>query len=399
MKRRRATLGTCGIAHFVHDGFTDVLYVLLPLWAQEFGLSLTQVGVIKTTFSGVLAVFQVPAGFLAERWGERWVLAAGTALTGGAFVFLGGATGFIAILFILFVAGLGSATQHPLNSAIVSRAYAGGPRRAALGTFNFTGDLGKVAVPALVGLGAGTIGWRLSVSTYGALGVAAAVAVFLLLRGLDAGGPPTVGPAREKAPRPTGWGIHHKRGFTVLSAVGVIDFATRSAFLTFVPFLLIGKGAEVEKVGFALALVFAGGAAGKFLCGVLAERLGIIRTVVLTELLTSGCTLVLLVLPLDAAILVLPLAGLALNGTSSVLYGTVADFVVPERQARAFGLFYTVCLTPGALSPFIYGLLSDAAGVSVTITTVGLVVLATLPLCLVLRRALDEVKVTPQRRP
>ncbi len=50
--RARATLGTCGAAHFLHDGFSDVLYVLLPLWAQEFGLSLTQVGLLTSLYTG-----------------------------------------------------------------------------------------------------------------------------------------------------------------------------------------------------------------------------------------------------------------------------------------------------------------------------------------------------------
>ena len=33
-RRRRATLGACSGAHFVHDGFSDVIYFLLPLWQR-----------------------------------------------------------------------------------------------------------------------------------------------------------------------------------------------------------------------------------------------------------------------------------------------------------------------------------------------------------------------------
>jgi MFS transporter, FSR family, fosmidomycin resistance protein len=392
LARRRATLGTCGVGHFLHDGFSDVLFVLFPLWTQEFGLSLTQVGLLKTAFSGVLAGFQVPAGFLAERWGERRVLVVGTAITGLAFIALGWAGGFLALAMVLVVAGLGSGTQHPLSATMVSRAYEEGPRRAALGILNFTGDLGKAAIPALIALGAGTIGWRPSVMTYGAFGMVVAIGLFVALGILGAGAAPVRTPTAERKPRGAGWGIHHRRGFTVLSIIGIIDFAARSAFLTFVPFLLIAKGVAVENVGFALALVFAGGAAGKFLCGVVAERLGIIRTVVITELVTSGCILVLLVLPLDAAMYLLPLTGLALNGTSSVLYGTVPDFVTAERQARAFGLFYTLVIGAGAVSPFIFGLVSDGFGVPVTLTLVGLMVLGVLPLCWLLSRAIASVR-------
>jgi MFS-type transporter involved in bile tolerance (Atg22 family) len=72
--------------------------------------------------------------------------------------------------------------------------------------------------------------------------------------------------------------------------------------------------------------------------------------------------------------------GIGLNGTSSVLYGTVADLVIPERRSRAYGLFYTLGIGSGAVAPFLYGLLSDRAGVPVTLGVIGLVVLTTIPL-------------------
>ena len=80
-----------------------------------------------------------------------------------------------------------------------------------------------------------------------------------------------------------------------------------------------------------------------------------------TEGLTAAGILLLLPLPLAAALAVLPLIGVALNGTSSVLYGTVPELVMPERRARAFGIFYTGTIGAGALAPAIYGLVSDAA--------------------------------------
>ena len=116
--------------------------------------------------------------------------------------------------------------------------------------------------------------------------------------------------------------------------------------------------------------------------------MGIIRTVVLTELVTGAGILTLLVLPLVPALVLLPLVGLALNGTSSVLYGTVTDFVTPERQSRAFGLFYTLGIGAGAVAPTIFGVASDLAGVTVTLAVVGLLAFATLPLCPLLLQSL-----------
>ena len=103
-----------------------------------------------------------------------------------------------------------------------------------------------------------------------------------------------------------------------------------------------------------------------------------------TELVTAGGILLLLPLKAGAVFLLLPVLGAALNGTSSVLYGSVVDFVVPQRQARAFGLFYTIAIGSGAIAPLIYGLLSDATSVRQTMATIGIVALATVPLALLL---------------
>jgi MFS transporter, FSR family, fosmidomycin resistance protein len=379
---------------------------LLPLWATEFRLSFAQVGLIRSAYSGGMAAFQIPAGLLAERWGERRLLAAGTALTAAGFVAVGWVGGFVSLLTILLLAGLGSGVQHPLSSSLVSKAYETGARRVALGTYNFSGDLGKVAVPAAVALLATWIGWRTAAQSYGLVGLAAAVAILAVLARLGAGDDPagsSMATAAGRSPRSetdswgANWGIRNARGFNALAAIGVIDNVTRSAFLTFLPFLLLAKGSSVAAVGLALGLVFAGGAVGKFVCGAISERVGVIRTVVLTETATSLGILGALVAPLGAVLVILPALGVALNGTSSVLYGTVADLVTPERRSRAYGLFYTLGVGSSSLAPSVYGVLSDQAGVPTTITVIGLVVLITIPLCLVLREPLSALAVAESR--
>lgn len=387
--RRRSTLATaCGV-HFAHDGFSDVIYLFLPIWQAEFALSLTQVGIVKSCYSALLALGQVPAGLLAERFGERTLLFLGTAVTGLGFISLGLAGGFLGLVALLALAGLGSSTQHPLSSSVVARAFDGQGLRSALGIYNFSGDLGKAAVPALAALVIGALGWRWATGGYGVVGLVVAVAALLLLSGLGAGGRPER--TREDGGAPDGgWGLRHPYGFGVLSSIAVVDGASRTAFLTFLPFLLIGKGAAVGTVGLALALTFIGGATGKFLCGVLADRVGIIRTTILTEAMTAAGILAVLVLPLWPTLALLPLLGAALNGTSSVLYGTVAEFVAPERRSRGFGLFYTLGVGGSALSPTLFGLLSDSHGVATTLTVLSGFVALTIPLAALLRRPLGQ---------
>ncbi len=388
----RGTLAACGGAHAVHDGLHDSLYILLPLWSQAFGLSLTQVGVLKAAYSGAIAAFQVPAGLLAERYGERILLAAGTVIAGIGYLLLGFSPGLAVLLGLLLLVGLGSSVQHPLASAMVARAYQDGPRRAALGIYNFSGDLGKMVLPALIAVIAGAVGWRTGTLAFGIAGVAFGVIIFVVLHRLGAGPavaaePAAAGADDRDAPARRGWGIRDKSGFRAISAINVIDTAVIYGFLTFLPFMLIEKGAGVETVGFAMALVFGGGAAGKFACGVLAERIGIIRTAVITLVLKGVAIIVLIFLPQAAILALLPIVGGALNGTSSVLYASVAEFVDPKSHSRAFGLFYTLGMGAGAVSPPVFGLLSDAYGVPAAIATLGLAAFLTLPFCRSLSRS------------
>ncbi|HWE78885.1 MAG TPA: MFS transporter [Pseudolabrys sp.] len=380
---RRAMVVACG-AHALHDGFTDLIYVMLPIWQSEFGLGFAALGLMKTVFSGTLASFQVPSGFLAERFGARTVLALGTALAGLGYMLGGLSVGVATLVAALFVGGLGASTQHPLGSALVAQAFAGARSRTALGTYNFAGDLGKMSVPALASLLLLVLPWRQALMLIGMLGVLGAVLVFTLMPRLREAAP--VAAKKETAARPIG--RLHALGFPLLLSVGIIDSATRMAFLTFLPFVLTAKGASVQTVGLSLTLVFAGGAAGKLVCTYIGARLGTIATVWLTEGITAIGIVALLPLSLDASMLLLPVVGVALNGTSSVLYGSVPDLVAPEKRTRAFGIFYTGTIGAGAISPALYGLIGDAFGVSTALIVVAAIVLVTLPLTLMLRPAL-----------
>jgi MFS transporter, FSR family, fosmidomycin resistance protein len=365
----------CG-AHVLHDGYTDLLYVLLPLWQAEFGLGYAEIGLLRALYVGAMASFQMPAGALAERFGGPLVLGLGTALAGIGYLLAGATVGFALLAVALILGGLGSAVQHPIGAHLVSEAFSGSRSRTALASYNFSGDLGKMAFPAMTAGLLTLMPWRAATATIGVIGLVAAV-VILAVRGL---------PGRAAKPREAvsqsglvGW-ASMGRGFSLLLSIAMIDSATRMGFLTFLPFLLKSKGADLPTIGIALTLVFAGGAAGKLACGWLGARLGVVMATFVTEGLTAAGILALLPLPLFAGLAVLPVIGMALNGTSSVLYGTVPELVAPARRQRAFSIFYTGGVGAGALAPVLYGLVSDFATVPTMMVLVAGIVLVTLPL-------------------
>lgn len=386
----KRALTACCAAHSLHDGLSDLSYVLLPLLAQTFGLSLAQVGMIRAAHRTAMAAFQIPAGLVAERFGERNLLAAGTFIAGAAFVGLAlidvhHASAFWMILLALFFAGLGSAVQHPLCSTIISNAYPDAGRRTALGTYNLFGDVGKFAFGGLLSLLLLTgLSWQGPVVFYGIAGMATAAAVLLWVAGNSAA-TAAASHASDTKPDSGSWGIRNRRGFGALCAIEILDSSTRTGFLTLIAFLMIDKGLSAGWAALSVPLILVGGMAGKYACGLLAERVGIIRTIILTEIATGVGILCAVALPGAAAFLLLPLIGIALQGTSSVLYATIGDLVEPPRLPRAFGLFYTLGSICGIAAPLAYGLAGDHIGVASAVALMGVAILFTLPLCAVLK--------------
>jgi FSR family fosmidomycin resistance protein-like MFS transporter len=370
------TLAIAGTAHALHDGYTDLIYVLLPIWQAEFALSYSMVALLRGLYAGTMATFQLPVGRLVEKVDGRIILALGTALAAVGYVLAGYSGGLFGLCVALALSGAGSSTQHPIASAAVSRAYGAGSR-GPLGTYNIAGDLGKAAIPALTSLLLTVLPWRKSLWLLALLGLAVAIAVALLMPPIERSH------AAEIARKPKGRG---RGGFPVLFAIGVLDTGVRMGLLTFLPFLLKEKGASLPEVGLALALVFLGGAAGKFACGWLGARLGVLATVLVTEGGTAACILAVLFSPLTPALALLPILGVMLNGTSSVLYGTVPELTAPDGAERAFALFYTGTIGSGAISPILYGVLGDRVGADWAVAATAIVALTIFPLAFALQR-------------
>ncbi|WP_301101175.1 MFS transporter [Propionivibrio sp.] len=392
LRRRRTIFACCG-AHVLHDGFSDLLFVLFPVWQVAFGLSLAQVGLLKTLCSASMASLQVPMSLLSERIGERVLLALGTLVAAGGFMMSGWTAGFVGLALCLMLSGAGASVQHPLGSALVSRVTDGTQLRAALSAYNFSGDIGKVLLPALCAALLAVYDWHFVISLMGMLGLGAALAVWFALPREQQS------TARVRVPDMSATTEGHldtlaTRGFISLAAIGVIDSATRMGFLSLLPFALIAKGASVTQTGFALSLAFAGGATGKFFCGLLAVRAGVLRTLIITELATAIGIVLILPLSLEHSMLLLPVIGIALNGTSSVLYGTVPELVPVSRRSRAFGVFYTLTIGAGAFAPALYGLIGDRIGVPHTFEVIAAFVLLVLPLTLGLRPALRALQLS-----
>lgn len=181
--RQKLTLAACCAAHAGQDGLTATTYVLLPVLAQSLGLGYGQVGILRAAQTTAMWLLELPAGVLAERYGASRLLLFGLVCAGLGYASLAFATGFYGVVAALFVAGCGAAFQHSLSSSLVSHAYRGPSRRTALGTYNASGDVGKLLFTALFGVLAGAgIKWQGVALGYGGVVLSLGIILFFMLR-------------------------------------------------------------------------------------------------------------------------------------------------------------------------------------------------------------------------
>jgi FSR family fosmidomycin resistance protein-like MFS transporter len=383
--KSRNLLAAC-LAHALHDGYTDGLYAFLPVWQAQFGLSYAALAVVRALYYGTMGGFQIPADRALRGLSPQAALILSTVVAATGFLIMALPLGFADLCVGLIVAGIGSSIQHPRGSLLVTDSYGEAARRP-LSIYNFSGDLGKALLPALIAVLLPILAWRSVLGLTVVLGIALSVA----LVSLAPAAPITKNGEKETA---AGRGCG---GFGILTTIGALDTATRMGYLLFLPFLIRGEGGSSPTIGIALALLFIGGAFGKATCGWLGERLGVVGSVVVTEAATALLIAATLFTSLTPTLILLPLLGIVLNGTSSVLYGTVPELSDGDT-GRAFAVFYTSVIVSGGIAPIFYGAVADHSnrtiGVLASAATAALIV----PLVLALRPYLHSPTVGSCRR-
>ena len=355
----RNMLMLCCGSHIIQDGLVALQYVLLPLLAQALGLNYAQVGLLRALSNSAMTMVEIPSGILAEVYGERRLLILGLIAAGAGYLGVVVSTSFWLIALFFVLTGVGAGFQHSLSSAILVKTFGSAQKRRALGTYNASGDAGKLSFTGLFSLwiGAG-FAWNSIVTLLSLVAFTFAFAVWKLL------------PERKPEPKQqaaadkqTGlvqrWGIKKPGHFSLLAIVVALDSAVQAVFLTFLAFVLLQKGASTEVASFAVVLALCGGMTGKFCCGFLTARYGDHKPFVFIQLLTMAGLVGVILLPVMPLLVALPIIGLVVQGSSTVTYGAISDHIENSHQSRGFALIYSFSGIATVIGPFGFGLLAD----------------------------------------
>jgi sugar phosphate permease len=323
------------------------LPAIAPAIRRDFGLTLTQTGVVlAASFLGSVPTLLL-WGLVADRIGERLVMAAGLAAASGALVWAGYASTFAILVTALAVAGGVAAGVNSATGRAVMQWFAPDERGLALGIRQMAvplgGAIGAVGLPLLeehVSLRAAFVGLAVA-SAVGA------IVAFTLIR---------VEPSEERSglARP----LHDRRVWLI--CIGSTFFVTTQLSLLgfFVLFLHDHRGVSTAVAAAALAVTQVLGGISRIALGRLSDLirmriaplrwvgLGIaISVAVLTIVLDASPWIVVPVLMIAATF------GLSWNGLS---FTATAETAGRARSGAAIGLQQTFLAVGGLVAPITF---------------------------------------------
>ena len=138
-----------------------------PLLKDEFDLTNFQIGLLLSVLFWSCAPLQPVAGWLAQRYGVRYVLPAGLALWAVATIITGLVTGFALLLVLRVLLGIGESVTYPCNCALLAQRAPVHERGIANGLSGASLALGPVFGTLVGGLLMATFGWRAAFIAFG----------------------------------------------------------------------------------------------------------------------------------------------------------------------------------------------------------------------------------------
>ena len=371
---RNAKFLAVSLAHMAVDTLNGLRTVLFTYLSKPMGLTNANLGLLGTLYILVASLMQLLLGYLADKFGPRWLIAGG-AVWMGVFYSIGLLTPGIAGLALFVIAGIGSASVHPAGTMqateVGKQNYAGRETIAASFFFLF-GTMGFFIGPLL--------GGRI-LDTSGPKGLLW-ITVFCLPIGIYAAwalrntGPSIETKEEKKSPKTS---INKQRVFILAAFALLATFQswTSQNIVTFLPKYLSDLGQTSSQYGFMTAMYMGGSAVGNVVGGYLADRYGKRRVVALALILGSlPLTTIALIGWSPLLYVLIPLAGLFLGPIHSIIV-VLAQRFIPGGKGWASGLILSFLFASGAVGVFASGYMADAWGFpTLFLFTTGLVLTA-----------------------
>ena len=370
-------IGLVGLAHASSHFGHLLLPLMFPVFMTEFGLSYSELGLLMTTFFVVSGLGQASSGFVVDRLGARPLLFVALGIFIAACVGASMVTGYVGLLCVAALAGLGNAAFHPVDFTILNQRVSAPRLGYAFSAHGLTGNLGWAVAPVFfAGLGA-TIGWR-NAYVAAALMYVAVLAVMVLQR--DKLSTQVVRRDPQAADD-----AEHDMAFMKLPVVWwcfgffLLSTMTLAVVQSFsVSILKAMHGISFEAATYTLTAYMLCGAMGMFIGGFIAARAANSDRVVAWAM-AAGAVLLAICgtgwLGATATMVVLAITGFAVG-----IGGPSRDMMIKKATpqgatGRVYGLVYSGLDTGFAISPIVFGVFMDRGWYGATLLGAALVLL------------------------
>lgn len=366
-----------GMAHACSHFSHLLLPLMFPIFIRDFGWSYSELGFLSTLFFVVSGVGQASAGFVVDRVGARPVLFGSMVLFTLACLLAFSAQGYVALMGVAVLAGLGNAPFHPVDFTILNQRVSSPRLGYAFSVHGLSGNLGWALAPAFFTLTGALWGWRHA--------FLAAACVYLLVLGIlfwhrgllkTTASTPPQGQARGS----------HDLAFLRLPVVWwcfaffLLSTVTLAVVQNFsVPILKALHGVSFERASMTLTAYMLCGAVGMLVGGFVAARWPRWSDRVVAACMTSAAML----MALCASGLfgsVGTLWVLAATGFAVGVGGPSRDLMIKKATpkgatGRVYGLVYSGLDVGFALSPVVFGAFMDRGWYQATLLGAALVLL------------------------
>lgn len=377
LRQDAAVIGLVGLAHASSHFGHLLLPLLFPVFMKEFGLSYSELGLLMSVFFVVSGVGQACAGFVVDRFGARPLMFVALGLFASACVAASTVTGYLGLIAVAALAGLGNATFHPVDFTILNQRVSSQRLGYAFSAHGLTGNLGWAIAPVFfAGLGA-LLGWRHAYLAAAAMyvGILALLVVHREHLSTTVVPRPAAGAAKGEHDMafmklPVVWWCF---GFFLLSTMTLAVVQSYS-----VSILQALHGVSFEAATLTLSSYMLCGAVGMFVGGFVAVRSEHSDRVVAWAMAAGAALLALCgmgMLGATATMVVLAITGFAVG-----IGGPSRDMMIKKATpkgatGRVYGLVYSGLDTGFAISPLVFGALMDHGWYGATLVGAAAVLL------------------------
>jgi FSR family fosmidomycin resistance protein-like MFS transporter len=356
------------LAHYVDDIYPGFIPPLLPLFIDNFGISLTLAGLIGTVLALSTSVSQLGFGWLADRVGRRPFVLLGPLV---ACVFLSIAplsSSYTMLVILVAVGGLGVAAFHP-SSASLTGAYAGRNKSLGVSVFAAAGAFGFATGPLL-------ILWV--ITTFGIERSYLGMIPGLVLVAVLAAAMPRWKTSTPVGRRGVGSVGKHWRLLMLLWFVAVIRAAVIMGFENFVPIIVKEQGGSLTAGGTAMFLFLLSGSIGGIGGGYVSDKVDARKVLLFSSIAPVPLFIAFLYMQSPWSLVALCFGGAFAFAAVPVTI-VLAQESVPGRTSVASSVVMGLAWGVGGTASAAVGVLADMTGVVTALFALALFSLVSAP--------------------